>query len=61
MIGGFVKYTVEMVEIDSGSKTYKPSFVKISAGVKTILRFCLRNFRGFNVGITDVKALQSSR
>jgi hypothetical protein len=27
--------------------------MKIYAGVQAILRFCLRNLRGYNVGITD--------
>jgi hypothetical protein len=27
--------------------------MKIGTGVQAILRFCLRNLRGFNVGITD--------
>jgi hypothetical protein len=27
--------------------------MKIGTGVQAILRFCLRNFRGRNVGITD--------
>jgi hypothetical protein len=32
---------------------YIPSFMKIGAGVQAILIFCLRNLKGFNVGITD--------
>jgi hypothetical protein len=31
--------------------------MKINIGVQAILRFCLRNVRGFNVGITDEKGL----
>jgi hypothetical protein len=30
-----------------------PSFMKIGAGIRGILRFCLRNLRGCNVGIID--------
>jgi hypothetical protein len=36
---------------------YIPSFMKVGAGVQAILRFCLTNFRGFNVGITDGRDL----
>jgi hypothetical protein len=32
---------------------YLPSFVKIGTGVQAILRFCLSNLKGCNVGITD--------
>jgi hypothetical protein len=41
------------VEMDSGSMIYIPSFMKIGSGIEEILRFCLRNLRGCNVGITD--------
>jgi uncharacterized protein YraI len=37
----------------SGGIIYIPSFMKIGTGVQALLRFCLRNFRGCNVGITD--------
>jgi hypothetical protein len=30
-----------------------PSFMKIGIGVQAILRFCLENLRGCNVGITE--------
>jgi hypothetical protein len=30
-----------------------PSFMKIGTGVQEILRFCLRNLRGCNAGISD--------
>jgi hypothetical protein len=30
-----------------------PSFIKIGTGVQAILRFCLRNLRGSNVGIMN--------
>jgi hypothetical protein len=32
---------------------YLPGFMNIGLGVQAILRFCLRNFRGHNVGTTD--------
>jgi hypothetical protein len=31
--------------------------MKIGTGIKAILRFCLRNMRGLNVGITDGRYL----
>jgi hypothetical protein len=34
-----------------------PSSMKIDTGVQAILRFCFRNLRGCNVGITDVEDL----
>jgi hypothetical protein len=40
---------------------YIPSFVKIGTGVQAILRFYLRNLRGFNVGITDGKIYDEYR
>jgi hypothetical protein len=43
-------YTVEMA---SCGMIYLPSFVKIGTGVQAILRSCLRNLRGCDVGITD--------
>jgi hypothetical protein len=33
--------------------TYVPNFIKIGAGIQAILRFCIRNLRGCNVGITE--------
>jgi hypothetical protein len=36
---------------------YIPSFIKIGIGVQAILRFCLGNLRGCNVGITDGSVL----
>jgi hypothetical protein len=33
---------------------YIPSFMKTGTGVQIILRFCLRNFTGCDVSITDV-------
>jgi hypothetical protein len=37
----------------SGGMINIPSFMKIGMGVQAILRFCLSNLRGCNVGITD--------
>jgi hypothetical protein len=50
LIEGIHKYSVGMV---SCGMIYLPSFMKIGTGVQAILRFCLRNFRGCNVGITN--------
>jgi hypothetical protein len=36
---------------------HTPSFVKIDIGVQEILRFCLSNLNGCNVGITDGRDL----
>jgi hypothetical protein len=36
---------------------YIPSLMKIGTGVQAILRLCLRNLRGLNVGITNVRVL----
>jgi hypothetical protein len=36
---------------------YIPIFMKIRSSVQTVLRLCLRNLRGGNVGITDVRDL----
>jgi hypothetical protein len=33
------------------------NIIKIGAGVQAILKFCLRNSRGFNAGITDSREL----
>jgi hypothetical protein len=41
------------VEIATCYMIYVPSFVKIGTGVQTILRFCPKNLRGCNIGITD--------
>jgi uncharacterized protein YraI len=38
-----------------------PSVMQIDAGLQAILRFCLRNLRGCNVGITDEKGLRSAQ
>jgi hypothetical protein len=36
---------------------YVPSFMKIGTGVQAVLKLCLRNLRGCNVGITDGRDL----
>jgi hypothetical protein len=41
------------IDMASCGVIYAPSFMKIDTGVQAILRFCLRNVRGCNVGITD--------
>jgi uncharacterized protein YraI len=46
-----MKYTVEMT---SGGVIYIPSLITIGSGIRVIMRFCLGNFNGCNVGITDV-------
>jgi hypothetical protein len=43
-------YTVEM---DSDGMIYAQSFMKISTDFQALLRFCLRNLRDCNVGITN--------
>jgi hypothetical protein len=43
------------VETASCGMIYAPSFMKIGTGVQAILRFCLRNLRGCNAGITNGK------
>jgi hypothetical protein len=32
---------------------YIPSVIKIGTGVEGILRFCISNLKGHNIGITD--------
>jgi hypothetical protein len=36
---------------------YTPSFMKTGGGFQTILRFCLRNLRDCNIGVTDGRDL----
>jgi hypothetical protein len=40
------------VDMVSYGKMYIPSLIKIGTGIRAILRLCLRNLRGCNVGIT---------
>jgi hypothetical protein len=49
-----MKYTVEMA---SDGMIYVPCFMKIDKGIQAILRFCLRNSIGCNVGITNGRDL----
>jgi hypothetical protein len=49
-----MKYTIEMA---SDGMIYIPSLMKIGIDVEVILRFCLRNMRSCNVGITDGREL----
>jgi hypothetical protein len=44
-----MKYAVEMA---SCGMIYIPWSMKIGTGVQAILKFCLRNFIGCNIGIT---------
>jgi hypothetical protein len=41
-----------------GGMIYVPSFIKISTDAEGILRFCLSNQRGHNVGITHGRDLK---
>jgi hypothetical protein len=50
LIEGLVAYNVEMT---SCGMIYIPSFMDIYIGVQAIVRFCLINLRGCNVGIFD--------
>jgi hypothetical protein len=45
------------VEMGSDGMTYAPSFRETGTGVEGILRFCLSNMKGCNVGSTDGKDL----
>jgi uncharacterized protein YraI len=45
------------VEMGSGGMKCIPNVMKIGTGVQAILRFCLRNLKGCNVGISDEKEL----
>jgi hypothetical protein len=45
-----MKYTVEVV---SDGMINTSSFIKTGTGAQAILRFCLRNLNGCNVGIID--------
>jgi hypothetical protein len=47
-------YTIDMA---SGGMIFLSSFMKIGIGFRSILRFCHRNVKGCNVGITDGKEL----
>jgi hypothetical protein len=45
------------VEVGSRGMICLPSFMKIGTGGQAILKFCLRNLRSCNVGITDGRDL----
>jgi hypothetical protein len=45
------------VEMASCGMIFLPSYMKTGAGVQAVLKFCLRNLRGCNVGISEVKEL----
>jgi uncharacterized protein YraI len=49
------------VEMASCGMIYLPSFMKIAIGVQAILRFCLRDVKGCNVGIPDGRNLRSAQ
>jgi hypothetical protein len=51
-------YTVGM---PSCGMIFSPSFMKIGTGVQAVLRFCLRNLKGCNVGISDVEEIYEVR
>jgi hypothetical protein len=53
-MGGIMKCTVQ---VGSGGMMYIPSFMKIGKDVEGILRFCRRNLKGCNVGITEGRDL----
>jgi hypothetical protein len=46
-----------VVEMTSCITIFLSSFVKTGPGVHAILKFCLTNLRGHNVGITEGKDL----
>jgi hypothetical protein len=41
------------VDMGSGGTICMQSYMKIGTGVRGILRFCLSNLKGCNVGISD--------
>jgi hypothetical protein len=53
-----MKYAVGMA---SCGMTYVRDFMKTGIGVQAILRFCLGNLKGCNVGITDGIPLVTSQ
>jgi hypothetical protein len=44
-----MKYTIEMV---SCGMLHLPSFMKTGKGMQAVLRFCISNLNGCNVGVT---------
>jgi hypothetical protein len=55
MMKGFMKCAGKMGS--GGFMIYITSFIKIGTGIQSVLRFCLRNCRGYNVGIADGRDL----
>jgi hypothetical protein len=51
---GIKMYAIKMA---SCGMIYISSFMNIGTGVQAILRFCFRNLRGYNVGITGGRDL----
>jgi hypothetical protein len=45
------------VEMALYSMIYVPSFMKIGTDIQAVLRFCLSNLRGCNVGVTNGRDL----
>jgi hypothetical protein len=50
-----------VVEMGSGGMTYFSSFMKTGTCVQAILRFCLSDLNGCNVGIIDARELWSAQ
>jgi hypothetical protein len=48
---------MQTVKMASYGIIFLLSFMKICKGVQAILRFCLSNLNGYNIGITDGKEL----
>jgi hypothetical protein len=49
------------LEMASCGIIYLTSFMKTTTGVQAILRFCVRNCKGCNFGITDGRNLRSAQ
>jgi hypothetical protein len=41
------------IEMGSGGMIYLPSFMKTGTEVQAILRICLTNLKGCNLGVSD--------
>jgi hypothetical protein len=48
------------IEVPSCGMLFLRNFIKIGTGIQTVLRFFLRKFKGYYVGITDGKELRSA-
>jgi uncharacterized protein YraI len=53
-----MKYAVDTA---SGDITYIPSFMKIGSGVRVMVKLCLVDLKGCNVGITEGRIHEASR